>query len=125
MTKDELYDLERIVGRISCGNCNAKDLAQLRKSLSNVPQLKNLLIQTNNEKLMSLGQKVDTIDELYELLEEAIVENPPLTIKEGGMFKPEYNEDLLELTNIKNNSSQKLSSYFHNFQKMERNYYQS
>ena len=106
-----VYDLERIVGRISCGNCNAKDLAQLRRSLSNVPQLKEFLSNTNNPKLVELSLKIDTIEELHSLLEKALVENPPLTIKEGGMFNPEYNETLLELTNIKNNSRDWILQY--------------
>ena len=106
-----VYDLERIVGRISCGNCNAKDLAQLRRSLSNVPQLKELLANTNNPKLVELSLKIDSIEELHSLLEKALVENPPLTIKEGGMFNPEYNETLLELTNIKNNSRDWILQY--------------
>ena len=106
-----VYDLERIVGRISCGNCNAKDLAQLRRSLSNVPALKELLLNTNQEKLINLSNKIDSISELHELLESALVENPPLQIKEGGMFKPEYNDTLLELTNIKNNSREWILNY--------------
>ncbi len=106
-----VYDLERIVGRISCGNCNAKDLAQLRRSLSNIPNLKKLLSDTNNERLLELNSQIDSIGELYDLLESALIENPPLTIKEGGMFKPEYNEDLLELTNIKNNSRDWILQY--------------
>ena len=106
-----VYDLERIVGRISCGNCNAKDLAQLRRSLSNVPQLKELLFNTNNQKLVELSEKIDTIDELYNLLVKALVENPPLTIKEGGMFNPEYHPDLLELNNIKNNGRDWILQY--------------
>ena len=106
-----VYDLERIVGRISCGNCNAKDLAQLRRSLSNVPKLKELLANTNDSKLVELSNKIDTIEELHSLLEKALVENPPLTIKEGGMFNPEYNESLLELTNIKNNSRDWILQY--------------
>ena len=106
-----VYDLERIVGRISCGNCNAKDLAQLRRSLSNVPQLKELLFNTNNQKLVELSEKIDTIDELYNLLVKALVENPPLTIKEGGMFNPEYHPDLLDLNNIKNNGRDWILQY--------------
>ena len=106
-----VYDLERIVGRISCGNCNAKDLAQLRRSLSNIPALKELLKNTNEAKLIELSDKIDSISELHELLERALVENPPLQVKEGGMFKPEYNETLLELTNIKNNSRDWILNY--------------
>ena len=62
-----VYDLERIVGRISCGNCNAKDLAQLRRSLSNVPNLKSLLLNTSNEKLVELSNNIDSIEELYDI----------------------------------------------------------
>ena len=106
-----VYDLERIVGRISCGNCNARDLSQLRKSLSNVPTIKEVLSSSYNPKLQKLSDELDDIKELYELLERALVETPPLVIKEGGMFKPEYNSDLLELTELKNNSREWILNY--------------
>ena len=106
-----VYDLERIVGRISCGNCNAKDLVQLRRSLSNIPQLKELLLNANDDRLVELSNRIDAITDLHDLLEKALVENPPLVIKEGGMFNPEYNDVLLELTNIKNNSRDWILNY--------------
>ena len=106
-----VYDLERIVGRVSCGNCNARDLAQLRRSLSNIPELKRVLLETKNEKLINLANSVDELEELHKLLVDALVETPPLTIKEGGMFNPEFNETLFELTNIKNNSKEWILNY--------------
>lgn len=106
-----VYDLERIVGRISCGNCNAKDLAQLRRSLSNIPNIKELLINTNDSLLVKMGNEIDPISEVHELLVKALVENPPLVIKEGGMFNPEFDEQLLELTNLKNNSKEWILNY--------------
>ena len=106
-----VYDLERIVGRISCGNCNARDLAQLRKSLSNIPTIKQVLSNSDNPKLQKLSDELDSISELYEILESSLVETPPLAIKEGGMFKPEYNSDLLELTELKNNSREWILNY--------------
>ena len=106
-----VYDLERIVGRISCGNCNARDLAQLRKSISNIPNLKNVLNLTNISKLVNLSNAINPLEDLHKLLEKALVETPPLQIKEGGMFNPEYNEGLLELTEIKNNSRQWILDY--------------
>ena len=106
-----VYDLERIVGRISCGNCNAKDLAQLRRSLSNIPNIKARLLENNIPLLNRLSESLDSITELYDLLVNALLENPPLLIKEGGMFNPEYNELLLELTNIKKNSHDWILNY--------------
>ena len=106
-----VYDLERIVGRISCGNCNARDLVQLRKSISNIPSLKQVLSETNIQKLIDLSNKINPLDDLYSLLDSALVDNPPLVIKEGGMFKPEFNEKLNELTEIKNNSRQWILNY--------------
>ena len=106
-----VYDLERIVGRISCGNCNARDLAQLRKSISNIPNLKEVLKSTNIDKLVKLSNNINPLEDLHELLEKALVDTPPLVIKEGGMFKPEYNDKLLELTEIKNNSRQWILNY--------------
>ena len=99
-----IYDLERIVGRISVGNANAKDLVQLRRSLSNIPTLKNSILNLDVTDAKLLGNSIDTHDKLYELLTKALVEDPPLTIKDGGMILPGYNKDLDELKDIALNS---------------------
>lgn len=94
-----VYDLERIVGRISYGNTNAKDLIQLKKSLSILPSLKQKLKELNNKHTTFLSTELDALGSLHKLLDIAIEEEPPLTIKEGGIIKEGYN---LELDTIKN-----------------------
>lgn len=106
-----VYDLERIVGKTSCGTCNAKDFAQLKRTLYNTQKLKELLVSSNNEKIRELGLKIDSLNELYDILNKAILDNPPLTLKEGGMIKPDYNQELFELYNLKNNSQDWLKNY--------------
>lgn len=87
----EVYDLERLSGRIAFGSCNAKDLLQLKASLKVLPQIKDILNKINFYK------NVEILDDLYNLLEEAIYENPPLSIKEGYIIKDGYNKELDEL----------------------------
>lgn len=106
ITKEEIrdllknvYDLERIVGRISYGNTNAKDLVQLRRSLQILPSLKEKLLELNNKHTSFLSTELDALEELHKLLDNAIVDDPPLTIKEGGIIKEGYNQ---ELDSIKN-----------------------
>jgi len=106
-----VYDLERISGKISCGTCNAKDLAQLRRSLSNIPLIKSILEENGNPLLKELSTRIDSLDELYHLLDISIVDNPPFVLREGGMIKPTYNEDLYELYNLKNNSQEWIINY--------------
>ncbi len=87
----EVYDLERLSGRVAFGNANARDLLQLKKSLSVLPNIKNILEQIN------FYHKIETIDELYRLLEISIHENPPISVKEGYLIKEGYNPELDEL----------------------------
>jgi DNA mismatch repair protein MutS len=106
ITKEEIknllknvYDLERIVGRISYGNTNAKDLVQLRRSISVIPELKEKLNELNSKHALFLSNSLDSLLEFHLLLENAITSDPPLTIKEGKMIKDGYNP---ELDSIKN-----------------------
>lgn len=96
-----VYDLERIVGRISFGNTNARDLVQLRKSLSIVPVLKEKLNELKNSHTSFLSDSLDSLSEFYILLKVSLLDDPPITIKEGRMIKEGYNS---ELDNIKNAS---------------------
>lgn len=89
-----VYDLERIVGRVSYGNVNAKDLVQLRTSLSVMPYLKETMLKLSSKEAILLGEKINSHNDLYELLDSSLVENPPLTIKEGGIIKEGYNSEL-------------------------------
>jgi len=92
----DVYDLERLSGRIAFGNANARDLLQLKSSLKVLPDIKNILnaIKYNN---------IETLSDLYNLLEESIYENPPIGIKEGYLIKSGYNKELDELKDIRSN----------------------
>lgn len=96
----EVYDLERLVARISYGNTNAKDLVQLKKSLMVVPKIKELLKNSGEMDLFVLSTKIGNFDDVTSLLEKAIVDNPPFTIKEGGIIKKGYSRELDELISL-------------------------
>jgi len=84
----EVYDLERLCGRIGYGNTNGRDLLQLKNSLKVLPNIKIILKQLNFHKT------IETLDDLYELLQSSIDEDAPVTVKEGGIIKDGYNEEL-------------------------------
>ncbi|WP_173108094.1 DNA mismatch repair protein MutS [Bacillus sp. KH172YL63] len=90
----EVYDLERLAGRVAFGNVNARDLVQLKKSLQQVPVLKELVESLENDATDELVKKLDPCEELTEILEHSLVDNPPLTIKEGSLIREGYHEEL-------------------------------
>jgi DNA mismatch repair protein MutS len=94
-----VYDLERIVGRISYGNTNAKDLVQLRRSLSILPEFIQKLESLDAPHTTFLANNIDPLTEFHALLEKAIEDDPPLTIKEGGIIKEGYHADLDQIKN--------------------------
>jgi len=98
MELDQVYDLERLASRISYGNLNARDLIQLKNSLSHLPMISNIL------QKLSYDVELETLDALYELLEPSISEDAPATLKEGSLIKDGYNQDLDELKDIRKNS---------------------
>ncbi|MCG7333975.1 DNA mismatch repair protein MutS [Sporosarcina sp. ACRSM] len=90
----EVYDLERLAGRISMGSASGRDLAQLRNSLRRVPAIQKALHDSDWPLLREFSSRIDTCDEALHLLEAAIAENPPLSVKEGGVIKDGYDEKL-------------------------------
>ncbi len=92
---DEVYDLERLCGKTVCGNLNARDVLQIKRSLSVLPSILG--------KIKELGFNYDFPDmhELYELLEKGIYETPPVTLKEGYLIKDGYNKELDDLKKIR------------------------
>ena len=107
----DVYDLERIIGRISSGNANAKDLVWLRRSLKNIPVVSELVRKLGIDEAIDLADGINPHTELYELLENALVENPPLSIKEGGMIMEGFNEALDEIRSISSNSKNWILNY--------------
>jgi DNA mismatch repair protein MutS len=93
----EVYDLERIVGRVSYGNTNGRDLVQLRRSLAILPAFRHTLLALNDARTTHLAQQIEELTDLVATLQAAIVDDPPLSIKEGGILKSGYHEELDEI----------------------------
>ena len=91
----EVYDLERLSGRIAFGSANARDMLQLKSSLKVLPNIKDILTKIDFYK------NIEDLNELYELLDKSIYENPPMTIKEGYIIKEGYNSELDELKDLR------------------------
>ncbi|MDW0109154.1 DNA mismatch repair protein MutS [Sporosarcina aquimarina] len=90
----EVYDLERLAGRISMGSASARDLAQLRNSLRTVPQLKQLLAESEQPYLQQFSRGINSCEDQCEVLEGSIAESPPLSAKEGGVIKDGFHKQL-------------------------------
>ncbi len=95
-TLKKVYDIERLVGKISYGNSNGRDLNALKNSLKQIPNIKNLIKDSNSELIKFLELSLDECSDLAKLIEDAIVEDPPITLKEGGIIKLGYNQEIDE-----------------------------
>ena len=93
-----VYDLERLIGRVAYGNLNARDLIQLKNSLKALPIIHNILEELEYDK------NVETLDDLYSLLEESINEDAPVTLREGSLIKTGYSSELDQLKSVRSNS---------------------
>ena len=91
----EVYDLERLSGRIAFGSANARDMLQLKSSLKVLPNIKDILTK------IEFYKNIETLEELYNLLDASIYENPPISIKEGYIIKEGYNQELDELKDLR------------------------
>ena len=89
-----IYDMERLMGRISYGSANARDMLALRTSLALLPPIKALLADAKSELLARIYAKFDPLEDLAELLGRAIAEEPPFTLREGGLIKEGYDEQV-------------------------------
>lgn len=92
---NQVYDIERLVGRVSYGNVNARDLIQLKHSISEIPNIKALLNSMNQNTLVQVNQ-LEPLDDLLDILEQSLVEEPPISVKDGGLFKVGFNTQLDE-----------------------------
>ena len=93
----KVYDIERLIGKISYGNANARDMISLKNSVKELPEIKKILATTNTSMLKSLYNELDELKDIYELIENAIIDEPPISVKEGGMIKKGYNTEVDEL----------------------------
>ncbi|MHD0397836.1 DNA mismatch repair protein MutS [Staphylococcus simulans] len=105
---NQVYDIERLVGRVSYGNVNARDLIQLKHSISEIPNIKALLDAFDNQ-LPEQFRQLEPLDDLLDLLEQSIVEEPPISVKDGGLFKQGFNAQLDEYLEASINGKQWLA----------------
>ena len=101
----EVYDLERLSGRIALGNANARDLIQLKNSLKVLPTIKDML------KTIEFYQEIDTLKPLYDLLEKSIYEEPPISLKEGYLIKQNFSKELDELKEMRSGGKDFISKF--------------
>lgn len=98
-TLKKIYDLERLATRMACGNANGRDMIALKNSLFNLPEIKIIIKETNNTLLNEISNNIDPLEEIYKLIENSIIDDPPFTIKEGGLIKEGYSSKLDEMKN--------------------------
>lgn len=89
-----VYDLERLVTRISYRTANPRDLIAFKTSLGMIPPVKQLLSQAKSAELKEIDERTDCLEDIYDLIEKSIQDEPPIMIREGGMIKEGYNEDV-------------------------------
>ena len=105
-----IYDIERLAGKISYGTVNARDLISLKNSIMQLPNLKDAIKNVNSEFLKNVDVELDVLTDIYELIEASIVEEPPLTVKEGGLIKKGYKPEIDELIEATTNGKQWLAN---------------
>ena len=96
----KVYDIERLAGKMAYGNANARDMITLKNSVSKLPYIKKVLENTKSPLLQELYINLDELIDIYELIEKSIVEDPPMTIKDGGIIKLGYDEEIDKLKTV-------------------------
>ena len=93
----KVYDIERLAGKMAYGNANARDMITLKNSLEKLPEVKQILAQCNSEMLKELYENLDELSDIQNLIDVSIVEDPPMTVKDGGIIKLGYDEEIDKL----------------------------
>ncbi len=89
-----IYDIERLSGKLVCGNANARDLLAIKNTIKSLPQIKHILTRCNSKLLHQIYEQLDPLEDICLLLEKSIFEDPPLTIKEANVIKDGYNSEI-------------------------------
>lgn len=96
-----IYDLERLLGKISYKSANPRDLIAFRNSLEMLPHIKTVLNGFSRELLQDLNNRIDALEDIYHLIDSSIMEEPPIAIKEGGIIREGFDEDIDKLRHAK------------------------
>lgn len=89
-----VYDIERLMGKVILGNVNCRDLIALKNSSGQIPYIKDLLQACESDLNVRNYEKLDTLEDIFKLIDDSIIEEPPVTIKEGGIIKTGYNDEV-------------------------------
>ena len=90
----KVYDIERLAGKMAYGNGTPRDMITLKNSLSKLPEIRKVLENVKSEYLKDIYQNIDELQDMHELIEKSIVDDPPMSTKDGGYIKLGYNEDI-------------------------------
>ncbi len=110
---DGIYDIERVVGRVLLGTASPRDMVSLRHSLGKLPYIKETLAPYGEKATLiaEINQSIDPLPDIYDLLERAIVDDPPMLLKDGGYIKAGYSEEIDKYREATTNGKTYLSSY--------------
>ena len=89
-----VYDIERISSKVTTGNCNGRDFISLKNSLSILPELKEILTLTDCSELIQISKDMDALEDIFQIIDDAIEESPPIGVKDGGLIKKGYSAEL-------------------------------
>ena len=106
-----IYDLERLISRVSYKTANPRDLIAFRNSMKVFPYIANLLQEFDSGLFIEIREQFDTLEDLYDLIERSIVEEPPIAVKEGGIIKDGFDDELDVLKKAKTDGKQWLADY--------------
>lgn len=95
-----IYDIERLTSKIVSKSATPRDIIALKNSIKYLPDIKKMLIRSSNPYINEIGNKISDLSELKEMIDSAIIDNPPASIRDGGIIKNSYNAELDELRNI-------------------------
>ena len=104
-----IFDIERLMTKIVYGNANARELRSLCGAFENLPQIKNLISKFDSSLMRKLTEDIDTLEDIHQLIDTAIEEEPPFSVREGGLIKEGYNEELDSVRSDMNNSTSLLA----------------
>lgn len=107
----EIYDLERLIGKLSFGRANARDLESLKISIEKLPEIKKAILDSDSEPLILMVENLDTLEDIYKLIDQAIVEDPPVLITEGNIIKVGFDKYLDEIRDNRVKGKQRLVEY--------------
>lgn len=93
----EVYDIERLMSKVIYGTCNARDMIALKDSIEVFPQIKAFLSATNSKELLDISYELDGLEDIHDLIDKSIVDDPPFSVREGGIIKKEYNNEIKSL----------------------------